>query len=107
MITGFQGPPEKRKKKTLCARSRAGLHLTDDKSCIPDVQCYLCVELYRNAWEKGRMMGAGRGGGVTLGDAGWRGGHQHTAAKLMPFFFSLHRLRKAERWLTGREGYRR
>lgn len=27
--------------------------------------------------------------GATLGDDGWRGGHQHTAAKLMPFFLSL------------------
>lgn len=33
------------------------------------------------------MMGAGRGWGGYTGDAGWRGGHQHTAAKLMPFFF--------------------
>lgn len=41
------------------------------------------------------MMGAGRGWGGYTGDAGWRGGHQHTAAKLMPFFFSLHRLRKS------------
>lgn len=39
--------------------------------------------------EKGRVMGGlGEGGGVTLGDAGWGEGHQRTAAKLMPFFFS-------------------
>lgn len=50
------------------ARSRARLYLTDDKSCIPDVQYYLCVELYRNAWEKdGVEGGAGREGGLHWG----------------------------------------
>lgn len=53
------------------------------------------------------MGGWERVGGLPLGDAGWGEGHQRTAAKLMPFFFPLHRLRKAEQWLTGREGYRR
>ena len=65
------------------------LYLTDDKSCIPDVQYYLCVELYRNAWEKDgeREAGGGGGGGVwerrgvTLGAGRWGGGG--TSAQLL------------------------
>lgn len=75
----IQHPPAPR-KKPLCIRSRSGLHLTDDKSCIPDVQYYLCAALYRNAWEKGRMMGAGRswGGGYTGGCWVERGAPAHS-----------------------------
>lgn len=51
------------------AAERASLYLTDDKSCIPDVQCYLCVELYTNAWEKDGSA-EGRGGGVQPGVRG-------------------------------------
>lgn len=89
-----------------------GLYLTDDKSCIPDVQYYLCVELYRNAWEKegvcaygGDLLGEERCGVYKLGDAG--GGHQCTAAKLMPFFSSAQAQKCSEWRLTGREGYGR
>lgn len=92
----------------LC--STAGLYLTDDKSCIPDVQCYLCVSSIER---HGRKAGAGRAGGgrwrwgVTLRVGGprrwWGGGHQCTAAKLMPFpLFFTRREKSTEWWLTDR-----
>lgn len=68
----------------MWARTRASLYLTNDKSCIPDVQYYLCVELYRNAWESEGDVSV-REGGYTKDCVG--GGGKCTAAKLMPFFF--------------------
>lgn len=64
----FKGSP-----KSCTPRREAKLYLTDDTSCIPDVQYYLCVKLYGNVLERRKGeegCKAGEEGGYTHSEGG-------------------------------------